>query len=39
MAQAPKTAVDIVFGAMTLGKEGILNPLLHPASRIVNINL
>jgi hypothetical protein len=22
MAQTPKTAVDIVFGAMTLGKEG-----------------
>ena len=23
MAQAPKTAVDIVFGAMTIGREGI----------------
>ena len=23
MAQAPKTAVDIVFGAMTIGREGM----------------
>jgi hypothetical protein len=25
MSQAPKTAVKVVFGAMTLGKEGILS--------------